>query len=119
VVVALRGTVAVVRDTCVVSAWLVIVAAFLAGVCVANAVSVRRYSPCHVVGEVAVRGRGLFFGWTPDGTWWLVRLRSRRCTTTYPADWGDAPANAGVREPRRPLGPGPLNAAVTLEPPGC
>jgi hypothetical protein len=99
--------------------WLAIAGAFLAGIGVASAVTVRRYSPRHVVGEVAVRGRGLFFSRTPDGTWWRLRLRARRCTTTYPADWGDAPPDAGVREPHRPPGPGPLSAAITLELPDC
>jgi hypothetical protein len=99
--------------------WLGIAGAFLLGVVAANAVSVHRYSPGHVVGEVAVRGRGLFFSRTPDGSWWRVRLRARRCTTTYPADWGDPPPDAGVREPRRPPGSGPLSATVKLERPDC
>lgn len=99
--------------------WLAIAGAFLVGVGAANAVTVRRYSPSHVVGEVALRGRGLFFSRTADGTWWKLRLRARRCTTSYPADWGDAPPGAGVREPRRPPGRGPLNAAAASEPPDC
>jgi hypothetical protein len=99
--------------------WLAIAGAFVFGVCVANAVSVRRYSPRHVVGEVALGGRGVFFSRTPDGTWWRLRLRSRRCTTTAPDDWDDLPPDDGVREPRRPVGPGPLTSSAKLQPPGC
>ncbi len=80
---------------------------------------VRRYSVAHVVeGRLAVAGRGLFFSRTPDGIWWRVRLRARRCTTTYPADWGDPPPEDGVREPRRPLGPPPRAAQIALHDPG-
>jgi len=99
--------------------WLAVAGAFAFGVVVANAVSVRRYARHHLAGEVALRGRGLFFSRTPDGTWWRLRLRARRCTTTYPADWGDAPPDGGVREPRRQPGLGPLAASVKLQPPGC
>jgi hypothetical protein len=99
--------------------WLAVAGAFLAGVVVANAVGVRRYSRSHVVGEVALAGRGLFFQRTPDGTWWRLRLRARRCTTTFPGDWGDAPPGAGVREPRRPPGRGPLSGGVQMQPPSC
>ncbi len=98
------------------SLWLAV--AFVAGLVVANAVSVRRYSRRHLVGEFALGSRGLFFSRTPDGLWWSVRLRRRRCDTTLPADWGDAPPDGGVREPRRPPGPGPRGSAVTLQPPG-
>jgi hypothetical protein len=105
------------RDNSGMTLWLLVAAGFVAGVVAAHAVTVCRYSPSHVVGEVSVAGRGLFFSRTPDGIWWRVRLRGRRCTTTYPADWGDAPPDAGVREPRRPPGRGPLNAAAALEPP--
>ena len=97
--------------------WLVMAGAFLVGVAAANAVTVRRYSPKHVVGEVALRGRGLFFSHTPDGMWWRLRLRARRCSAPDPADWNDAPPDAGVREPRRPLGPGPKAGLIALEPP--
>jgi hypothetical protein len=97
--------------------WLMIAAGFVVGVVAAHAVTFRRYSPSHVVMEVSVAGRGLFFSRTPDGIWWRLRLRARRCTTTYPADWGDAPPDAGVREPRRPPGRGPLNAAAAVKPP--
>jgi hypothetical protein len=99
--------------------WLAVAGAFVAGLILANAVSVRRYSRRHIAGEFALRGRGLFFSRTPDGTWWSVRLGRRRCGTTLPADWDDAPPDGGVREPRRPPGPGPLGTAVTLQPPGC
>jgi len=45
-----------------------IAGAFVAGLGMAQAVHVRRCSPSHIVGEVALRGRGLFFSRTPDGT---------------------------------------------------
>lgn len=99
--------------------WLAMAGAFLFGVAAANAVSVRRCSPSHIVGRVALGGRGLFFDRTPDGTWWKLRLRARRCRTTAPPECGDAPPDGGVREPRRPPGPGPLSASVKLQPPGC
>ena len=99
--------------------WMAVAGGFLAGLVLANAVSVRGYSPRHLAGEVALRGRGLFFSRTPDGTWWRLRLRTRRCETTYPAGWDDAPPNGGVREPRRPPGPGSFGAPVKLQPPGC
>jgi hypothetical protein len=94
-----------------------LVTVLVVGVVAAQAVTVRRYSPSHVVGEVSLAGRGLSVSRTPDGIWWRVRLGGRRCTTTYPADWGDAPPDAGVREPCDPPGRGPLNAAAALEPP--
>jgi hypothetical protein len=99
--------------------WLMMAAGFVVGVLAAHAVKVHRYSPRHVVGEISVAGRGLILSRTPDGIWWRVRLRGGRCTTTYPADWGDAPPDAGVREPRRPPGRGPLKAASALEQPDC
>jgi hypothetical protein len=71
------------------------------------------------VGNVALRGRGVLFSNAPDGTWWRLRLRARRCGTTAPLDWGDAPPDGGVPEPRRPPGPGPLTASVKLQPPAC
>jgi hypothetical protein len=107
------------RDTAGVTLWLMIAAGFVVGVVAGHVVTVRRYFSSHVVGEVSVAGRGLFFSRTPDGIWWRVRLHARRCTTTYPAEWGDAPPDAGVREPRRPPGRGPLSAAAALEPPDC
>jgi hypothetical protein len=99
--------------------WLAVAGAFAFGVVVANAVGVRRYARHHLAGEIAPGGRGLFFSRTPDGTRWRLRLRPLRCSTTYPADWGDAPPDGGVREPRRPPGLGPLTASVKLQPPGC
>jgi hypothetical protein len=99
--------------------WLAVVGAFVLGVAAANAVSLRRYSPGHIVGHVALSGRGVFFSRTPDGTWWKLRLRARRCETTAPPEWGDAAPDGGVREPRRPPGPGPLSASVKLRLPAC
>jgi hypothetical protein len=92
--------------------WLAIGGAFVLGVVIANAVNVRRYSPTHVVGEIALGGRGLFFSRTLDGTWWHLRLRSHRCNTTPPGDWRDGPPDAGVREPRRPPPSGPRTASA-------
>ena len=105
------------RDTYGMTLWLMVALGFVVGVVAAQAVTVRRYSPSHLVGELSLAGHGVFFSRTPDGIWWRVRLRGRRCSTTYPADWGDAPPDAGVREPRRPPGGGPLKAAAALEPP--
>src|SRR5438067_13099645 len=81
------------------------------------AVSVHRYSRGHVTGHLAVAGRGLYFSRTPDGTWWQLRLRTRRCETTLPGDWENPPPGAGSREPRRPIGPGPAAGAVRIERP--
>ena len=92
-----------------------IAGAFGFGVAAANAVTVRRYSRAHVAGEVALGGRGVFFSRTPDGVWWRLRLRSRRCTTTFPVDGDDSPPDGGAREPRRPPGLGPLDAAAKNE----
>src|SRR3954447_21382324 len=97
--------------------WLATIGAFFVGVAAANAVTVRRYSAKHVVGQVALGGRGLFFSHTPDGKWWRLRVRRRRCSITPPAPLGDAPRDGGVREPRHPSGPGPLTASVELDPP--
>lgn len=71
----------------------------------------RRYSRCHVVAEVALRGRGLFYSRTPDGTWWRLRLRRHEPQCAPPFDPGDSGPDIGVREPRRPFGPGPLSGA--------
>jgi hypothetical protein len=106
-------------DTAVMPLWLAVVGAFGAGLILADAVSVRRYSRGHIAGEIALGGRGLFFSRTPDGTWWSVRLRRRRCGMTHLADSGDAPPDGGVREPRPPPGSGPRSSAATLKPPGC
>jgi len=39
---------------------------------------VRRYSSSHVVAQLAVRGRGLYFSRTADGACWRLRLRPCR-----------------------------------------
>jgi hypothetical protein len=76
---------------------------------------IRRYSPVHVVAQLTLAGRGLFFSRTPDGDWWKLRLR-RRCPG--PSAWSgpEDPPAAGVREPRRPPGPRPHSAAARAEP---
>ena len=51
----------VARDTSRMPLWLMLVTGFVVGVVAAQAVTVRRYSPSHVVGEVSLAGRGLFF----------------------------------------------------------
>ena len=78
----------------------------------------RRYSAAHVDVQLTIAGRGLYVSHTPDGTWWRFRLRPRRCAFEDRSTWGDPPPDIGVREPRRPLGPDPLTAAVELEPLG-
>jgi len=70
--------------------------------------SVRRYSGSHVAAQLAVGGRGLYFSRTPDGVWWRLRLRPCRRVCEDRGGWGEPPLDGGVREPRRPLGPGPL-----------
>src|SRR5215207_351618 len=89
----------------------------VAGLAATGVLSVRRYSRHHVTAHVAIAQRGLFFSRTPDGRWWRVRLR--RCDGCYEdrSSWGDPPPDVGVREPRRPLGPGPAATAVRLDPP--
>lgn len=72
---------------------------------------IRRYSKSHVVVELTIAGRGLYFNRTPDGAWWRLRLRDRRCPDPSSWDLPDDPPDAGVREPRLPFGPRPLNAA--------
>ena len=79
--------------------------------------SVRRYSGSHVVAELAVGGRGLFFSRTPDGVWWRLRPRPCRRVCEDRGGWGEPPPDSGVREPRRPPGPGPLAGLVELDPP--
>lgn len=79
--------------------------------------SVRRYSGSHVVAELAVGGRGLFFNRTPDGVWWRLRLRPCRRVSEERGGWGEPPPASGVREPRRPPGPGPLAGCIELDPP--
>ena len=77
---------------------------------------VRRYSGAHVVAHLAVAGRGLYFSRTPDGTWLRLRLRSSRRRCEDRMGGGDPPPDIGVREPRRPLGPGPVAGTVKLDP---
>jgi hypothetical protein len=72
---------------------------------------VRRYSRGHVVAELTVRGRGLYYSRTPDGIWWRIRLRAR-CGAPGPASPPVEPPDAGVREPRRPRGPRPPTLAA-------
>jgi hypothetical protein len=80
-------------------------------------VTVRRYSSAHTALQVTVRGRGLYYSRTPDGTWWRLRLRKHIPNCPPPVDPGDSGPDIGVREPRRPLGPGPLTGASTAD--GC
>jgi hypothetical protein len=78
-------------------------------------VRVHRFSRGHLTVQVALAGRGLYVSRTPDGVWWAVRIRRRRCA---PASWypGDEPPPAsGVREPRRPIGPAPRTAADAID----
>jgi hypothetical protein len=78
---------------------------------------VHRYSRGHVTMRATLAGRGLYVSKTPDGVWWAVRLRRRACP---PASWWPdegPPGQSGVREPRRPVGPGPLAAADAIDPP--
>lgn len=80
----------------------------LAALLFAQGLRVRRYSGTHVVVTLTVAGRGLFYTRVPDGPWWRVRLRRRRCGG--PCGWPedeDGPPDIGVREPRGPTGPGP------------
>jgi hypothetical protein len=76
---------------------------------------IRRYSQSHLAVELTIAGRGLYFSRTPDGTWWRLRLRRRSCSPT--SFWAppEPPPQVGVREPRRPFGPGPLGAASELD----
>ena len=96
---------------------LAIVLAGLTVLVASGAVQVRRYSRGHITGQFAVRGHGLYFSRTPDGTWWKVRLVPRRRTCAGQGDWSDPPPDSGVREPRRPSGPGPDASTIELGPP--
>ena len=82
----------------------------------AASLRVHRYSRGHVIVRATLAGRGLYISRTPDGTWWAVRLRRRRCAplSWWPDDGG--PDGSGVREPRRPQGPVPLAAADAIDP---
>ena len=73
---------------------------------------IRIYSRRRIVAELAFAGRGLYFSRTPDGDWWKLRLRRRRCAPTGGTWPADDPPGAGTREPRRPPGPRPLAAAA-------
>jgi hypothetical protein len=90
------------------------VATFALGIGVANATSIRRPGPHHVVARFALGGRGLFFLSTPDGHWVRLRLRPRPCRTGDDdrLDDGDG---GGTREPRTPgpTGPSPLELGLT------
>jgi hypothetical protein len=87
----------------------------LAVLAATGGLSVRRYSGAHVVAHLAVAGRGLYFSRTPDGIWWRLRLRPCRRRCEDRSGWGDPPPDVGVREPRRPLGPGPLAGTVEVK----
>ena len=98
--------------------WLVFTAFVAVSVlAIPGGLRVRRYSRSHVIGHVAIGGRGLFFSRTPDGIWWQIRLRPRRCGSTPQTGCSDPPPDGGVREPRRPVGPAPVAGTVELEPP--
>lgn len=98
--------------------WLLLVSLVAFVVLIASGgLSVRRYSGSHVVAQLAVGGRGLYFSRTPDGVWWRLRLRPCRRVCEDRGGWGEPPLDGGVREPRRPLGPGPLAGLVELDPP--
>ena len=73
------------RDTAGMTLWPVLAGAFLLGLGVANAVSVRRYSRRHIAGENRLTWpRTVLLSRTPDGTWWKLRLRSRRWARRIP-----------------------------------
>jgi hypothetical protein len=76
---------------------------------------VRRRGPGHVVAQLTLAGRGLYFSRTPDGDWWKLRLR-RRCPATPAWSGPEDPHGAGVRETRRPPGPQPLSSGARAEP---
>ena len=71
---------------------------------------VKRYSRSHVVARLTIARRGLYVSRTPDGTWWKLRLR-RRVVGCCGPERGDEPPDIGMREPRRPRGPGPASSA--------
>jgi len=101
--------------------YVLVAAALVLGAVIALAASgalmVRRYSASHVVAQFAIAGRGLYFSRTPDGTWWRLRLRTCRRVYEDRSGWGEPPRASGVREPRRPLAPGPSAASIELHPP--
>jgi hypothetical protein len=96
-----------------VAIWLILALAGALAVLVATrAVEWHRFSKGHFTVQFAIRDRGLYFGRTPDDTWWKIRLGQRDCTYVYPSDWGDPPPDSGVREPRGPLPAGPGASGV-------
>jgi hypothetical protein len=96
--------------------WVAVAASVSAAVLAATGgLSVRRYSGTHVVARLAIAGHGLYFSRTPDGIWWRLRLRPCRRRCEDRSSWGDPPPDVAVREPRRPLGPGPLAGGVEVE----
>ena len=78
---------------------------------------VKRYSHAHVVAHLAVCGRGLYFSRTPDGVWWRLRMRPCRRVFEDRSGWGEPPPDSAVREPRRPVSPGPIAGAFELDEP--
>lgn len=82
----------------------------------AASVRVHLYSRGHITARASLAGRGLYVSRTPDGVWWAIRGRRRVCppTSWWPDD--GSPPSSGVREPRRPVGPGPLAATDAIDP---
>jgi hypothetical protein len=81
----------------------------------AASLRVHRHSRGHVTVRATLAGRGFYLSRTPDGVWWAIRVRRRRCAPE--CWWPDDPgAEGGVREPRRPLGPGPRAAGDSIAP---
>lgn len=97
------------------SIWLA-AAVVLASARLVAGLRVHRYSRRHVVAQLTIAGRGIYFSRTPDGDWWALRLRRPRAAPacSWPASGGEPP-DIGVREPRRPSGPGPRAAAACVE----
>lgn len=83
---------------------------------IAASLRVHRYLRGHLTVQATLAGRGLYITRTPDGAWWAIRLRRRRCEPACPGPDDPGPETGGVREPRRPIGPGPLAAADAIDP---
>jgi hypothetical protein len=98
-----------------VSAWIAAIVPVALGAGLAGGLRVRRFSPGHITARLTVAGRGLYFSRTPDGDWWALRLRRRCRAASPPPGPADAPPDIGVREPRRPPGPGPVAGAARLD----
>jgi len=94
--------------------WLVI-ALLLLAVAITATLRARRFSGTHLVAEITLAGRGVYFSRTADGVWWKLRLRHRGCPPGSAWPPSDDPPNSGVREPRRPWGPGPRAASHELD----